>query len=71
MLVITMININPDFETWKNVFNKYLWEINNSQTLEQLYVSFNEASRLLSQIVFMQLRIIIMQDIVEDDSESD
>ena len=66
-----MININPDFETWKNVFNKYLWEINNSQTLEQLYVSFNEASRLLSQIVFMQLRIIIMQDIIEDNSESD
>ena len=63
--------INLDIETWKTILNKYLWDINNSQTIEQLYYSFNEASVTLSQIVFYQLQRIIVQDIIEDNSESD
>lgn len=66
-----MNNINLDIETWKTILNKYLWDINNSQTVEQLYYSFNEASTTLSKIVFCQLQRIIMQDIIEDNSESD
>ena len=66
-----MNNINLDVETWKNIFNKYLWDICNSQTLEQLYFSFNEASTTLSEIVFIQLQRIIIQDAIKDISESD
>ena len=62
---------NKDLNTYQNMLNMLLWDINNSQTLEQLYYSFNKASIVLSKIVWIQLQRIIMQDIVEDDSESD
>ena len=62
---------NKDLNTYQNMLNMLLWDINNSQTLEQLYYSFNKASIVLSKIVWIQLQRIIMQDIIEDNSESD
>lgn len=57
---------NKDLNTYQNMLNMLLWDINNSQTLEQLYYSFNKASIVLSKIAWIQLQRIIMQDIVED-----
>lgn len=62
---------NKDLNTYQNMLNMLLWDINNSQTLEQLYYFFNKASIVLSKIVWIQLQRIIMQDIIEDNSESD
>lgn len=62
-----MINKNNnDLNVYHDLLNVYLWDINNSQTLEQLYYSFNKASTVLSKIVWTQLQRIIMQDLIED-----
>lgn len=62
-----MINKNNnDLNVYHALLNVYLWDINNSQTLEQSYYSFNKASTVLSKIVWTQLQRIIMQDLIED-----
>lgn len=62
-----MINKNNnDLNVYHDLLNVYLWDINNSQTLEQLYYYFNKASTVLSKIVWTQLQRIIMQDLIED-----
>lgn len=57
---------DKELNAYQNMLNVCLWDINNSQTLEQLYYSFNKASTMLSKIVWIQLQRVILQDLIED-----
>ena len=57
---------DKEIHAYQNMLNVCLWDINNSQTLEHLYYSFNKASTALSKIVWIQLQRVILQDLIED-----